>query len=227
MSQVNGYTEETYTPEKLVNGSFPLMSSNILLLDAVGDGKTFPKATVLGKIDRVLADTPVTKDFTTAVATVENVAMKINSKVGIYTVNCYHVISTDAFLSVIDPDGRQLKGIVTTTATDMTYSDDNIQFDLNTVTTNFAVNDNFTITVDAVADNEYIEAKKTAVDGSREPKAILMSEIIIADNSSVSNSEKAQAFITGQFDKTELELDVSWAVADIIEDLHKRSIFLS
>jgi len=228
MAQINGYTEQTYTPEKkLVNGNFPLLSRNILLLDSAGDGKTFAKGTVLGKIDRVLAATPIVKNLTTGVATVENAIMRRDSKVGDYIVNCYQVVSTKAFLSVTDPDGVQLEGITTTTSTDITYADNNIQFDINTVTTNFAVNDNFVITIDSDTDENYIEAKKTAVDGSREPRAILISEIIIADNSSSPSTEKAQAFITGQFDKDELELDSSWAVADIIDELNKKSIFLS
>ncbi len=227
MSQFNGYTEQVYAPDDFLKGSFPVLSKNILLYDADGDGLSYSKLDMLGLIDREVAATSVVKTFSTAVATIEDVAMGINSKVGAYKVECYDVISTLAYLRITDPDGVMLNVITTTTSTDITYSDSNIEFKLNTVTTNFAVGDYFTLNISANTDGYYVVAKKSAVDGSREPKCILASDIVIADNSGTASSEKAKAFITGQFDSTKVELDSSWAVSEVEDSLLKRSIFLS
>jgi hypothetical protein len=135
----------------------------------VKSGEVLPIGQVVGKIKLGTAPTTGTAGSNTGGGTVTGVTAGAKAKVGVYTLVNKHAVAGQGLFSVEDPDGEALPDAVVGVA----YVDDQINFTLNDGSPDFALSDNFTITIAAGAAS-VVGIDPTAVDGSQDAYGILI-----------------------------------------------------
>lgn len=151
--------------------------------------------------------------------TVSDVEGRRHLKVGDYVVTCTAApaaASHGGTFSVVDPDGKTI-GTLTLPVTlggNAVFTHDQITLKITDGTTNFAVDDFFTITI-SIHPRQVKLLDKTATDGSSEPYAVL-SEDIDASTSAVFGI----GYTEGQFDERQLV----FANGTDIEDVRDKMI---
>ena len=126
-------------------------------------------------------------------------------KVGVYTITCTAAATDSGTFSVTDPDGLVLAPATVGSA----YENDQIAFLINDGATDFAVGDEFTITV-TINPRQCKLLDKTATDGSDEPYAVL-SEAVDA----TSAAEQSIGYTEGQFNERRLIFATGTDVEDV------------
>lgn len=214
MSQASGFTESTFSPDRLIAGNPQLLQSRSITLLS---GENRARGTVLGRQSTATVPTTGTADGgNTGNGTMASVAAGgVDLKEGVYTMRCIAAASNAGDFEVIDPDGLVV-GIAivavafTSTHLDLTIADGS---------TDFAVGDEFTVTVAAV--DKYIMSLAAAEDGSQRPVAVL------AEACDASAGDKVcLAYFAGEFDENELTLGTGHTVASVKDDLHDKGIRL-
>jgi hypothetical protein len=133
-------------------------------------------------------------------------------KVGNYVVTCTAAGTTHGgTFGVVDPDGKTIGTLVLpdTAGGSATFTHDQITFKITDGSTNFAVDDYFTITV-SIAPRQVKLLDKTATDGSSAPYAVL-SEAVDA----TSAAKMAIAYLEGQFDERQLVFASGTDIEDV------------
>lgn len=161
---------ETFTPDQLIAGRYPLISLQNVTLTG---GAALYRGSVLGQ---VTVGTPAANGVATAGntgnGTITAVALGATAKVGVYTIK----FTGATTYVVMDPSGRQLEpgtaagaypGPGTANA-----GETDVSFTFTAGGTAMAAGDSFTITVPA-GSGKYKLATSTATDGSAVPVAIL------------------------------------------------------
>lgn len=202
--QTPGLYAETYLPDQLIAGRFPLVTGNITL-----NAGTLQRGTVLGQ--QTIGAPTAAAGANTGNGTISAVTGLANAQIGLYKLTA---LSATSF-AVVSPNGSRLAD-----ATVGTAYNDQIGFTITAGATAFAAGDTFNVTVAAGSGN-YIQSVATAADGSQNPSAIL------ADYADASGGPvTAPAYLTGEFNADKLVLDASWTVAALTPLLRAKSIFV-
>jgi len=141
-------TEATHAGEFILNADGEAFDKVAVL-----SGQTLKAGSVVGKILRELAAANNPAVVGTGNGTMTKVKGGPRVKTGDYVVTCTAIAANGGTFSVVDPDGNALPDLVLTagagTATD--YESDQISFTVTDGSTDFAVDDVFTIAVTAGA----------------------------------------------------------------------------
>lgn len=166
---------EVFTPTDLLAGRNPITKQVTVL-----SGLTLAAGAVLGRTLRSIgdgsADTGNTGDGTLTVN-----GMGDKTKVGDYYLECVETSADGGRFKVLDPDGNRLDDLTVGT----TYSNEHLDVDLADGGTDFALGDNFTITVSEDPDKKAQLVDSTAVDGSEHPYAVLAQDADASDGDKV------------------------------------------
>lgn len=130
------------------------------ILNAVGEsfrdvtvlsGQTLQAGAVVGRVLRTLAAAPNPSVIGTGDGTMTNVKPGKRAKVGNYVVKCTIAAANGGTFSVTDPDGNALPALTLAAGAGAAtnYTSDQISFTITDGTTDFAVDDTFTIAVTA------------------------------------------------------------------------------
>lgn len=202
--QQPGISAETYTPDQLIAGRLPLVTTPITL----GAG-TLQRGTVLGQ--QTIGAATATAGTNTGNGTISAVNVLAYSLVGTYKLTA---LSATSF-SVLAPNGTRLADATVGTA----YADQ-IGFTITAGATAFVAGDSFSVAVAAGSGN-YVQSVKTATDGSQYPTAIL------ADYADASAGAVATgAYLMGEFNQNAITYDASWTVAALMPLLRTLGIYL-
>jgi len=130
---------ETFTPDSLIGGAvlpFPTKGETLEV------GQDLIRGTVLGKVLRVIGDADPDAG-NTGEGTIAGAALGAHAKIGTYRAVCIDV-GLPAVFAVFDPDGVRLEDATAGVA----YAGQ-VEFEITAYGTAFAVDDLFTIAVDA------------------------------------------------------------------------------
>lgn len=210
---------ETFTPDKLVGGDFPLVTKPIVVVSGAG---ALLRGGVLGKVTVGAVPTTGTADGgNTGDGTVTVVTGGVDIKVGDYLVTCIAAVTNGGTFVVTDPDGNFVaQGIILAGAGGViAITSTQINLTVTDAGTDFAVDDFFTITVPA-GSLKYQLVDSTAIDGSAVADGIL-TEAAAAAAADVTTS----MYLCGQFNDVGLTFGGSDAIADHRDAMRKLSMF--
>ncbi|NUB12541.1 head decoration protein [Azospirillum brasilense] len=207
-----GVRAETYVPDQLIAGRFPLVTDTVTLLS----GQVLARGSLLGMITVGTATTSGAGNTGNGTITMDaSTPVLAGAKVGIYTATCVAAASNGGTFRVEDPDGFVLGDV----AVGATFSDD-IKFVIADGATDFVVGDKFTITV-AAGSGKYKLSAAAATDGSQDPVAIL------ADHADATGGDvAAPIYLTGEFNQRAMTFGTGHTAASVKNKLRTRSIFV-
>ena len=213
MAESLGLTNDSFSFENLISGSFPIIARSITLLS----GENLTKGTLIGKITR---STPTTGTKTgTGDGTMTGVVGGKETKIGIYTILCIEDSgSGNETWSVHDPDGVRLQDATTGVA----YSNSHLGFTINDGGTDFIAGDYFTITV-AAGSGYYKKALLASVDGSGNYENMA---ILAKDTDASGGNIVTTAWLSGQYNENKVTFGTGLTFANTYDELKKYSIYL-
>lgn len=209
MAESLGVSQETFSPDTLIAGSFPRVEKTVKIKTGSG---IYVRGTLLGLISREL-DTPVADGSNTGNGTMSAEAMKGKTENGVYK-----VIFTSATVFYLEsPDGVRVgEGVVGTT-----FSNNHMTFLMTAGGTPWVDTDFFTIPIDDPAEDLWVKAESAFVDGSEDPDSILG-----ADIDATSEAITSWAYRTGEFSENDLVYGAGHDADSVRAALDVKSIFL-
>ncbi|MDR3513776.1 MAG: head decoration protein [Caulobacteraceae bacterium] len=200
-----GVVRDTYVPDQLIAGQFPLETQPVVL----GAG-ALKRGTVLGA--KSAQGVVAVAGTNTGNGTVGSLSRGAGALQGNYVLTA----TTATNFTVTDPEGNALPAATVGTA----YSQSGINFTITAGGTAFVAGDSFTLeSFDATG--QYITSVATAVDGSQTPTAIL-----IDDADATAGPVTAGVYLTGEFNGHKMIYDASWTLATLRAALRPSSIFV-
>lgn len=207
-----GVRAETYVPDQLIAGRFPLVTDTVMILS----GQVLVRGSLLGAITVGSATTSGAGNTGNGTITMDaSTPVLAGAKVGVYTAICIAAASNGGTFRVEDPDGFVLGDV----AVGATFSDD-IKFVIADGATDFIVGDKFTITVSA-GSGKYKLSAAAATDGSQEPT------VVLADAVDATGGDKlAWVYVAGEFNSAAMTFGTGHTAASTKDRLRIRNIFL-
>ena len=209
------HSTETFTPDSLIGGDFPLITRDYTLLT----GQSVVRGAVLGKVTLdvdadVTADGGNTGDGVFTLAASNEVGP--DAKTGDYIVTCIAAATDGGRFQVVDPDGNALGDALVGTA----FTSDHINFTIADGATDFAVGDFFTVSV-AAGSGKLVLSLSAAKDGSNVPYAIAAATV------DASAADKGiSVYLSGEFNEDALTLGTGHTVASIRDGFRDKGIHL-
>lgn len=182
---------ETFTPDNLFAGDFPVKTSHVTLLANEG---ALARGAVLGKASKgaasIAADVGNTGDGAAGAVTIG-----VKAKVGAYNIECVEAASNAGRFKVIDPDGERLDDLTVAVA----YSNEHFGITIADGDADFVVGDKFTLTV-AAGSGKHRLVNSANTDGSGNPLVVLAEDTTVG----VSDVENVPVYETGEFNEDKL-----------------------
>ncbi|MDE1901513.1 MAG: head decoration protein [Alphaproteobacteria bacterium] len=205
-----------YTPDQLIAGVFPLVTSNA----TITGGAALVRGTVLGAVT-VGTATAAAKAGNTGNGTITGVSAQGNAATGVYKAIVEAAGTNAATWNLYNPNGDLIdQKVYSGSGATAVFANDQIHATITDGATDFVVGDEFDITVVA-GSGSYKMAVKTATDGSQIPCAIL------ADDTDASGGDViGPLYLTGEFNSNAITLDTSFTLAAATAALRAYSIFL-
>lgn len=209
---VDGLNSQSYTPDKLIAGTFPRECVDVTLTG----GAALPAGAVLGRTVAAGAVTATADAGNTAGSgVVSGQAAATGVQIGNYRVVCIEPATNAGTFEVFDPKGVSIGKYNVGGAA----FNNQITFQISDAT-DFVSGDAFTISVAAGAE-KFKLAAAASVDGSQEPCAILA---VAADPSG--GDVKASVYLTGEFVKSALTFGAGLTAASTLWGLAQKNIYL-
>lgn len=181
---------ETSKIDKLFAGNFPVHTNSVTLLANEG---ALLRGAVLGKVTKgTAAIVAGTNTGNGAAGAITRLAKAI---VGDYKITCITAATNGGTFKVVDPNGNRMNDLVVGTA----YNNGHFSVTIADGTTDFIVNDSFTVTI-AAGSGKYRLVNSANTDGSNVAEAVL-AEDIPASTSDVTN---VPIYETGDFNSAAL-----------------------
>lgn len=178
MGNLNIIDQGTSPADNLFIESFdsgPLLGGFVIS----GEG-VLTRGAVLGELTPSVPTTGTADGGNTGNGTMTNVAVQTKTKNGTYTMTCITAVTDGGVFNVFDPDGLQLND-----ATEgVTFTSNQITFDLTDGATDWVVGDIFTVLV-AIGVRTYKLVDSGESDGSEVAKAVLLDDSIDATSVNV------------------------------------------
>jgi hypothetical protein len=188
---------ETYSPDNLIAGDFPIVTATAILAAGI-----LSRGAVLGK--KYVGAVPATGTAdgdNTGDGTVTVVTGGVDTKVGVYTIECIEAITNGGVFKVVNPNGETiLENVIIEAGAggDVAFTSDELNGTITDGGTDFALGDKFTVTVPA-GDNSVVLVDSTAIDGSAAPYAVLL------EDANASSAEvTVPVALSGEFDASVL-----------------------
>lgn len=188
---------ESFTYKNLIAGDYPIVTSEATILS----GSNLSAGTVLGKVSVGSVPTTGTADGgNTGDGTVTAVTGGVDTKVGVYSVECIEAATNSGTFKIVDPDGNEIgQAIVPAGAgNDIDFTSSQINLTITDGSTDFAVGDIFTITVPA-GSGKFVAVDSTAIDGSGNPHSVLL-----ADTDASGGDAVGPVALSGEFNENQL-----------------------
>lgn len=190
----------------------------------VADGQTCARGAAMGKIlygaVTAAADGSNTGDGTvTALATVVSEVLPI---VGDYVFKCIEAVTNGGVFKLINPYGAVINGYIPLTAgagATTVVETGGLTFTVTDGTTDFAVDDFFTITV-AAGSGSVSKLDKTAVDGTAQIYGILYEAVITSGATATS-----MVYLEGKFNSGVVTFVSGTAYTDVAADARTKGIY--
>lgn len=203
--QVPSLVSETYQPDQLIAGRFPIVTGqNITLTGAAA----LKRGTVLGQVGVGGASSAAKTGGNTGVGTFVldgTTPVLAGAKSGVYALR----VLAAGRAQLKDPNGADLGEYDFSAGGNVTIADGIKGVLTDDGTTHFVAGDGFDITV-AAGSGKYKKSVATATDGSQNPSAIL------ADDADASGGDVlCGIYLTGEFNANSLIMDASWSVATL------------
>lgn len=200
-------SNEVYTPDRLIAGSFPLITEQV----AIAAGQQLNRGSVLGQ-QTVGTPTVAMGGGNTGNGTIGGLAAGAAALPGAYTLRATSATS----FTVTDPNGDSMPVATVGGA----YSSPRLGFTITAGGTAFVAGDTATITVPAGA-GSYALAAAAATDGSQTPSAILVDGV-----DTTGGAITMAIYKTGEFNVNALTFGTGWTAASAEAPLRAVSIFL-
>lgn len=203
---------ETLTMDNLFAGAFPARTNSITILANEG---ALSRGAVLGKITKGAIAIAAGTNTGNGVAGAITIGLK--ALIGAYTLTCITAATNAGVFKVIDPTGRRLDDLKIATA----YDNGHFAITIADGSTDFIVNDSFTVTV-AAGSGKYRLVKAANLDGSAIPEAILAQSITIG----TSDETLVPIYETGEFNQAALTFGGTDVYTTHIDVLRSKCIFV-
>lgn len=209
-----GVVSETYDPDQLIAGRYPLVTGQGSILTG---GALLQRGSVLGQITIGAPGAAVAAGAggggsNTGNGVISAISVGAKTKVGTYTIR----MTGATTFNVINPNGVELKPGTAAGA----YTDPELNFTFTAGGTPMIAGDGFTIAV-AAGSGKYTLSVATATDGSQVPNAIL-TDITDATGGDVG----CGVYIAGEFNQSALTFDGSWTLAALTAAMQPFNIYL-
>lgn len=178
--------------DNLVSGDFPRVTDTVV----IGQNQDFERGAAIGLA--LVAAGDVTADAgNTGDGVLDNLALAAGgpAKVGDYTAICVAAATNAGTFQVIDPDGQ----LVGTVEVGSSFAGGGISFDLADGATDFAVDDFFTLAIDA-GNGQGAEVDNTANNGVQSLHSIAAEAV----TTGAGETKTITVYLTGQFNKDEI-----------------------
>jgi hypothetical protein len=212
---MDGLTETaTLTRPNLVNGDFPLVHEPFTILT----GRTLLHGTAIGLVLLGAATVAKADGFVGGgTLTMAEAPYGVLAQQGVYRAVCIAEAANGGTFAVFTKDGNRLGDATVGVA----YVSDHVNFTIADVGEDFDVGDTFTITI-AAGSGKAVKSLTSARDGSQRPVAILAERTDASDEDVV-----APAYVSGQFDPTEMDLaGTGWTAETLAAAFGDKPIFL-
>lgn len=143
-------------------------------------------------------------------------------KVGTYTIVCTAAATNSGTFKVTDPDGNDIQTGITIPAgagNSISFENDQIAGKITDGSTDFAVNDEFTVAV-SIHPRQVVAVDKTATDGSSEPYAVLLD-----DRDATSAAKVGAALVKGTVNERELVFASGTDIEDMRDKMRAVGIY--
>jgi Bacteriophage lambda head decoration protein D len=207
------FASNSYNPDRLVAGDFPLLTEAITLLS--GENRT--RATLLGKqTTSTVPTTGTAGGGNTGNGTMGSVAAGgTDLQAGTYTARCVKVVANAGDFEIVAPDGSVI-GIATTA---VAYTSSHLDLTIADGSTDFALGDTFTIAV--TGSGKFKMSLAAATDGSQTPVAVL------SEDTDASAADVASiAYFQGEFDENEIVFGTGHTAASVRDALRDKGVRL-
>lgn len=161
-------TTETFLPDNLLGGSVEEITTEGVTL---ASGSVYKSGSVLGAVTRSVPTTG-TAGTNTGNGTATGVQARRYTATGVYTIKCTTVAANGGVFAVYDPSNR-LMGYATVGTR---FEHDQISLLINDGSTDFALNDSFTVTV-SVGTYRCSLVNSANSDGTQNPKFVLLQDV--------------------------------------------------
>lgn len=206
---------ETYIPGNLVVPDFPLLTKQVTVLA----GQNLSAGSLIGEITKVCPTTGTSNGANSGNGTCTAVTAGNKAELGTYTLRCIDADTDLATFAVFSPSGVRLYDAITGVA----YSSPHINFLLSDGSSDFAVNDTFTIAITSPSSEKYKLALAAAVDGSQE----LDNALVLGEDVDASLADTVSfAYLTGSFNKNKMTFGTGYTAANTAKTLANRGIYL-
>ncbi len=205
-------SSETFTPDKVIGGDFPIKTSP----ETLESGENLSRGCVMGKKTvGTVAATGLADAGNTGDGTCTGVAAKKNVQPGTYTAKGILAATDGGTFEILAPDGSQV-GIA---QVGVAFTSDQLDLTINDGTTDFAVGDIFTITTPA-GSGELVSVNSAAIDGSGNPYGVLLE-----DKDASGGAQSIPVALTGEFNEEALTFGGSDTAATHKDAMRKLSMF--
>lgn len=211
---------DTYLPDQLIAGNLKLVTEGQATITG---SAALSRGTVLGRTLSASATAAAKSGGNTGTGTcvpdATNPALA-GAQEGVYKLICTVASTNAATFRLYDPKGDAIKDFAFNGSGGSFTTDDQIKAVVTDGGTDFAVGDEFDISL-TLASDKFKKAVKTATDGSQFPEAIL------ADDADASDADvNGAVYLMGEFNANKLIYDDSFSLEDLRQAFRGKSIFI-